>query len=96
MQKFSKDCVAMAIVRVGKVGHYIFTQYIGTYYISSLNNKQPLHITFFPLKLHMSLCFSKSRGRPTSKVECKVIDSKYSKNWPYTVAHTIDCVCIKC
>ena len=26
----------------------------------------------------------------------KVIYTKYSKHWPYTVAHTIDCVCIKC
>ena len=26
----------------------------------------------------------------------KVIDTKYSKHWPYTVAHTINCVCIKC
>ena len=25
----------------------------------------------------------------------KVIYSKYSKHWPYTVAHTIDCVCRK-
>ena len=24
-----------------------------------------------------------------------VIYPKYSKNWPYTVAHTIDCVCSK-
>ena len=26
----------------------------------------------------------------------KVIYTKYSKHWPYTVAHTIDCVCIEC
>ena len=26
----------------------------------------------------------------------KVIGTKYSKHWPYTVAHTIDCVCRKC
>ena len=26
----------------------------------------------------------------------KVIDTKYSKHWPYTVAHTIECVCRKC
>ena len=26
----------------------------------------------------------------------KVIYTKYSKHWTYTVAHTIDCVCIKC
>ena len=27
----------------------------------------------------------------------KVIYLKYSKHWPYTVAHTIDCVCaVKC
>ena len=25
----------------------------------------------------------------------KVIYTKYSKNWPYTLAHTIDCVCSK-
>ena len=25
----------------------------------------------------------------------KVIYTKYSKHWPYTMAHTIDCVCIK-
>ena len=25
----------------------------------------------------------------------KVIYTKYSKHWPYTVAHTIDCVCSK-
>ena len=25
----------------------------------------------------------------------KVIETKYSKHWPYTVAHTIDCVCSK-
>ena len=25
----------------------------------------------------------------------KVIHPKYSKHWPYTVAHTIDCVCSK-
>ena len=25
----------------------------------------------------------------------KVIYTKYSKHWPYTVAHTIDCVCRK-
>ena len=25
----------------------------------------------------------------------KVIDTKYSKHWPYTVAHTIECVCSK-
>ena len=25
----------------------------------------------------------------------KVIYTKYSKHWPYTVAHTNDCVCIK-
>ena len=28
-------------------------------------------------------------------VSCKVIYPKYSKHWPYTVAHTIDCVCSK-
>ena len=27
--------------------------------------------------------------------EGKVIYPKYSKHWPYTVAHTIDCVCSK-
>ena len=26
---------------------------------------------------------------------CKVIYAKYSKHWPYTVAHTIDCLCSK-
>ena len=26
----------------------------------------------------------------------KVIYTKYSKHWPYTVAQTIDCVCRKC
>ena len=26
----------------------------------------------------------------------KVINTKYSKHWPYTAAHTIDCVCRKC
>ena len=26
----------------------------------------------------------------------KVIYTKYSKHWPYTVAHIIDCVCRKC
>ena len=26
---------------------------------------------------------------------CKVIYTKYSKHWPYTVAHTFDCVCSK-
>ena len=26
----------------------------------------------------------------------KVIYTKYSKHWPYTVAHTIECVCRKC
>ena len=26
----------------------------------------------------------------------KVIYTKYSKHWPYTVAHTIDCMCRKC
>ena len=26
----------------------------------------------------------------------KVIYTKYSKQWPYTVAHTINCVCRKC
>jgi hypothetical protein len=26
----------------------------------------------------------------------KVIYTKYSKHWPYTVAHTFECVCIKC
>ena len=26
----------------------------------------------------------------------KVIYTKYSKHWPYTVAYTIDCVCRKC
>ena len=25
----------------------------------------------------------------------KIIYPKYSKHWPYTVAHTIDCVCSK-
>ena len=25
----------------------------------------------------------------------KVIETKYSKHWPYTVAHTFDCVCSK-
>ena len=28
-------------------------------------------------------------------VKSKVIYPKYSKHWPYTVAHTIDCVCSK-
>ena len=27
--------------------------------------------------------------------DIKVIHTKYSKHWAYTVAHTIDCVCIK-
>ena len=27
--------------------------------------------------------------------KAKVIYTKYSKHWPYTVAHTIDCVCSK-
>ena len=32
----------------------------------------------------------------TGKMRCtKVIYPKYSKHWPYTVAHTIDCVCSK-
>ena len=26
----------------------------------------------------------------------KVIYTKHSKHWPYTVAHTIECVCIQC
>ena len=30
------------------------------------------------------------------KVKVKVIYTKYSKHRPYTVAHTIDCVCRKC
>ena len=30
-----------------------------------------------------------------SQVEIKVIYTKYYKHWPYTVAHTIDCVCSK-
>ena len=29
------------------------------------------------------------------KILFKVIHPKYSKHWPYTVAHTIDCVCSK-
>ena len=32
-----------------------------------------------------------SKIRPSSKV----LYTKYSKYWPYTVAHTIDCVCRK-
>ena len=27
--------------------------------------------------------------------QAKVIHPKYSKHWPYSVAHTIDCVCCK-
>ena len=29
-------------------------------------------------------------------ITCKVIYTKYSKHWPYTVAHTFECVCRKC
>ena len=41
-------------------------------------------------RVHFSKC--------TVVVAClqiKVIYTKYSKHWPYTVAHTIDCVCRK-
>ena len=34
-----------------------------------------------------------SFGRNRTKT--KVIHPKYAKHWPYTVAHTIDCVCSK-
>ena len=36
-------------------------------------------------------------GSPSfsSDANIKVIYTKYSKHWPYTVAHTIDCVCSK-
>ena len=30
------------------------------------------------------------------QTQVKDIHTKYSKHWPYTVAHTIDCVCRKC
>ena len=33
---------------------------------------------------------------PVVWVRVKVIYTKYSKHWPYTVAHTIECVCIQC
>ena len=34
---------------------------------------------------------------PTKQAWVKVIYPKYSKHWPYTVAHTIECVCaVKC
>ena len=32
---------------------------------------------------------------PNTILVLKVIYSKHSKHWPYTVAHTIDCVCSK-
>ena len=32
---------------------------------------------------------------PNTILVLKVIYSKYSKHWPYTVAHAIDCVCSK-
>ena len=32
---------------------------------------------------------------PSYQGTTKVIYSKYSKHWPYTVAYTIDCVCSK-
>ena len=32
---------------------------------------------------------------PRIWIKVKVIYPKYSKHWPYTVAHTIDCVCSK-
>ena len=31
-----------------------------------------------------------------SNAKINVIDTKYSRHWPYTVAHTIECVCRKC
>ena len=38
---------------------------------------------------------SATRKSTTFQVKCKVIYPKYSKHWPYTVVHTIDCVCSK-
>ena len=42
-----------------------------------------LPTSFKPMQLNHNLTHS------------KVIDTKYSKHWPYTVAHTIECVCSK-
>ena len=52
-----------------------------------------------------ALCFFQKAGCPIFKKQGarflrivgadKVIYTKYSKHWPYTVAHTLDCVCSK-
>ena len=41
-------------------------------------------------------CVHKLYTSYSPQVWAKVIDTKYSKHWPYTYAHTIECVCRKC
>ena len=41
------------------------------------------------------MCCMVCAAPDTTKTTTKVIDTKYSKHWPYTVAHTIECVCSK-
>ena len=41
------------------------------------------------------VCYTFNMKFQNIRVLSKVIDTKYSKHWPHTVAHTIECVCSK-
>ena len=60
--------------------------------------------TYFPRQIHRRIATnSKTIEKILNIVSItflfhewhKVIETKYSKHWPYTVAHTFDCMCSK-
>ena len=53
------------------------------------------NMSLFSLETNALQCQAKAINLPFCLLG-KVIYTKYSKHWPYTVAHTIDCVCRKC
>ena len=53
------------------------------------------NMSLFSLETNALQCQAKAINLPFCLLG-KVIYTKYSKRWPYTVAHTIDCVCRKC
>ena len=86
-----------------------FRQFLKTKDFLILKNMGVLSIIKGPKVARLSKLIREQNQSKTATVQCvqglgtskflgpiKVICTKYSKHWPYTVAHTIDCVCRKC
>ena len=80
---------------VPKSNHEIWGSWIPrtVFSIKTQNGSKKILMSTFWAFFHEILFFSLFKYH--FQVYIKVIHTKYSKHWPYTVAHTIDCVCRK-